>query len=322
MISRQLDDIVACPHPHRLPLVLKNGKWGCSDTACPDFIGTGGFPEFNGSPVLIDFSSDTVCSRERYVDNPGTRDIYVKRRLGHAVKWIKRLGGTSSPVTVANCCRFVAMLKERSQHPRVLIIGSGEPGQGTRQLWSDPEIERFGIDIYATATTSAIADAHQLPFRDSCFDGIWIQAVLEHVPDPQRVVSEIERTLATGGVVYAETPFMQQVHEGAYDFQRFSVTGHRYLFRHFAVIAMGGNKGPGVALAWAIRYFFWGLLRSRKLAVIISYPALIFLRLFDRLMDPRILWDAPSGVFFLGRKEAGFTVPQRDLPELYEGLQQ
>ena len=35
------------------------------------------------------------------------------------------------------------------------------------------------------------------------------------------------------GIVYAETPFMQQVHEGAYDFTRYTVLGHRYLFKKF-----------------------------------------------------------------------------------------
>lgn len=321
MTMTETPDFLVCPYPHRAVLATTGGRLVCSDSECPAVVGTNGFLRYRGVPVLIDFSGDTLCERERYIDGEGERDVYVKRRIGVVKTVVESLTGAQSPVTKANCARFVSEIKAMSARPRVLIIGSGEQGQGTAELWQNPSIERVGIDIYPTATTDYIADAHQLPFRDASFDGVWIQAVLEHVADPARVVAEIERVLKTGGIVYAETPFMQQVHEGAYDFQRFSVTGHRFLFRRFNALAIGGNKGPGVVLAWAIRYFIWGLFRSRKLAVLISYPTLIVLRLLDKLMDPRALWDGPSGVFFLGQKAGGAPMLQRDLPCLYEGFQ-
>jgi len=56
-----------------------------------------------------------------------------------------------------------------------------------------------------------------------------VQAGLEHVRDLWQVVAEIHRVLKDDGLVYAETPFMQQVHEGPYDFTRFTESGHRYL---------------------------------------------------------------------------------------------
>ena len=66
--------------------------------------------------------------------------------------------------------------------------------------------------------------------------------------DPARVVAEIQRVLKPGGLVYAETPFMQQVHEGAYDFTRFTELGHRWLWRRFAPVARGALGGPGLSL--------------------------------------------------------------------------
>lgn len=322
MTKSEIVDCLTCPYPHGAAIASSSaGRLGCLDPECPCSIENGGFPYYRGVPVLIDFSGDTLCERERYIDILGERDVYVKRRIGAFKTIVERMSGAQSPVTKANCARFVSEIKAMSAKPRVLIIGSGEQGQGTSGLWEDSSIERIGIDIYPTSTTDYIADAHQLPFCEASFDGVWIQAVLEHVADPVRVVAEIERVLREGGVVYAETPFMQQVHEGAYDFQRFSVTGHRFLFRRFCAIAIGGNKGPGVVLAWAIRYFIWGLFRSRKLAVLTYYPALIVLRLLDRLVDPRALWDGSSGVFFLGKKSCGVPLPQRDLPRIYEGFQ-
>ena len=41
------------------------------------------------------------------------------------------------------------------------------------------------------------------------------------------------------GVVYAETPFLQAVHEGPWDFTRFTESGHRWLFRAFERLDSG-----------------------------------------------------------------------------------
>lgn len=43
------------------------------------------------------------------------------------------------------------------------------------------------------------ADALALPFRDASFDGVFCSNLLEHVPDPVRVLSEIERVLRPSG---------------------------------------------------------------------------------------------------------------------------
>ena len=159
-----------------------------------------------------------------------------------------------------------------------------------------------------------------MPFKENSFDGVWIQAVLEHVIEPSKVVSEIYRVLNKKGIVYAETPFMQQVHEGAYDFTRFTVLGHRYLFKDFEMIEIGGNKGPEFVLAWAVRYFFWALIRNKFLARIIGIGFGILMRPFAPLMSKKSMYVASSGVFFLGRKaESIKSISHKDLIKLYKG---
>ena len=78
-----------------------------------------------------------------------------------------------------------------------------------------------------------ICDANDIPFENGSFDGVVLQAALEHVADPYRCVEETHRVLKEKGLVYAETAFMQQVHGGRYDFTRFTRLGHRRLFRRF-----------------------------------------------------------------------------------------
>lgn len=125
------------------------------------------------------------------------------------------------------CSRFLVQLKSEAERPRILVIGGGARGSGADALYGDNSVELIGTDIYASTNTAIVADGHKLPFIDSSFDGVWIQAVLEHVLDPPVVVGEIYRVLRPGGMVYADTPFMQQVHEGAYDFTRYTLSGHR-----------------------------------------------------------------------------------------------
>lgn len=68
--------------------------------------------------------------------------------------------------------------------------------------------------------------------------------MLEHVAYPEQVVREMSRVVKAGGLAYSEFPFMQQVHEGAYDFTRMSMSGHRLLFREFEEISSGSSCRP------------------------------------------------------------------------------
>jgi len=207
----------------------------------------------------------------------------------------------NNPIAASNCAKFIELLKEGSERPIVLVIGGGTIGLGADELYSNNSIELVGIDVYASPHTALVADAHKLPFEDGMFDGVWVQAVLEHVLEPATIVAEIHRVLRRGGLVYAETPFMQQVHERAYDFTRFTQSGHRWLFKRFSEISAGPIGGAGVALIWSIRYFCRALGAGDKLSLLISLP-FFWIRFLDTFARGRAVADAASGFFFLGRR--------------------
>jgi SAM-dependent methyltransferase len=232
-----------CPCHEKRELVENNGDFACSGENCPHRQEPYLFKMRHGRPVLISFEkTETLCS-------PATNDASERQFAGNPSRFMdaaRRLVYGRSNLSRQNCARFVDLLKQSSTSPTVLVIGAGAKGEGSDRLWSDPALHKTGIDIYVSPTVDYVADAHFLPFADASFDGAWIQAVLEHVVSPEDVTREIHRVLKPGGVVYAETAFMQQVHGGPYNFCRFTVTGHSFLFRDFAAIDMGGNGGPSL----------------------------------------------------------------------------
>lgn len=280
--------------------------------------GDGGrYGAIDGQPVLIDFSR-SVINEDTVHAEPGASQL---ERPGHGrtPRFLKRVLSPEKRVTQENMREFLHRLRARSPRPRVLVIGGGTIGQGMSELYDDPAIKLISFDLYRSATAQFIADAHAIPLADACVDGVVVQAVLEHVLEPDRVVAEIWRVLMSDGLVYAETPFLQQVHEGAYDFTRYTESGHRYLFRRFGLIKSGVCGGAGTQLTWSIDYFVRGVFRSRR-AGKVAKLAFAWLRLFDRIIPPDHASDAASGVFLIGCKSSRELSPQGAV-DFYRGAQ-
>jgi SAM-dependent methyltransferase len=221
-----------------------------------------------------------------------------------------------------NYQRLAAMLAGLGPLPRVLVLGGSILGEGMEALLSAPSVQLVETDISMGPRTMLICDAHDIPFSDGSFCAVVVQAVLEHVADPARCVEEIHRILVPGGLVYAETAFMQQVHGGRHDFSRFTHLGHRRLFRRFVEVESGAVCGPGMALASAYVYFLRSLVRSRPMRGILrAFGAMtsFWLKYFDYwLIDRPAALDAAAGVYFLGKK-VDTVLSDRELVRLYRG---
>jgi SAM-dependent methyltransferase len=267
--------------------------------------------------VLVDFA-DSVLDRESVVR--GGAATLVERRAGRSAlaTWLRdRAAG--NPVSAPFAADLVARLGAQPARARVLVIGGGTVGIGSERLYEDPAIELVAFDIYASPTTHVVADAHRIPLPDACADAVWIQAVLEHVIDPDRVVSEIHRVLRPEGLIYSEIPFMQQVHEGPYDFTRFTETGQRWLFRRFERIESGAVAGPGVTLSWSLDHLVRGLTRSRTLGRGVGIAS-SWLGLLDGMIGAPHASDGASCLYFYGRRAERALTP-REVVSSYRGAQ-
>lgn len=265
-------------------------------------------------PVIVDFD-ESIFEPSAYSNGNGS--VLERDDTGQSLKMkIGSLVFGTNKVAASKCEEFIGLAKSMARNPLVLVVGGGAIGAGTRRLYEDPALTVMGTDVYASAFTSLVADAHQLPIADASVDAVWIQAVLEHVLDPARVVAEIHRVLRPDGIVYAETPFMQQVHEGAYDFTRFTLSGHRWLFRQFSEVASGQVGGPGGAAVWSMRYLFRALGLPDPIATGLALP-FAPLHLLDTFTRGRNGEDAAGGVYFLGRRSETAMRP-KDMVAFYE----
>ena len=106
-----------------------------------------------------------------------------------------------------------------SETSRLLEVGCGVGAQTEILLRRFPHLHVTGVDrsaaqlaaaehnLATTAWCSArftlqLADATDLPFAERSFDGAYLCWVLEHMPSPARVLSEVRRVLSPGSVIY------------------------------------------------------------------------------------------------------------------------
>jgi SAM-dependent methyltransferase/uncharacterized protein YbaR (Trm112 family) len=312
-LSRGAAELLICPCC-KGKLALDGTAFCCTGERC-----AGRFPVVAGVPILLNqetslFSIESVAREWRpTAARQRTWKAAVRRLLPSISRNIKAR---------ENFARLGDLLATRPAPVRVLVLGGGVVGAGMDDLLADKRIEFVETDVTFGPRTGLICDAQEIPFEAQSFDGVIIQAVLCYLLDPSRCVAEIHRVLKPDGLVYAETPFMQQVTGGKIDFIRFTHLGHRRLFGRFTELSSGPVCGPGMALAWSYKYFLLSFPASRMLRSALAAFADVtsfWLTYFDYyLVERPCAIDSASGFFFLGRKAAD-RLPDRDLLDLYRG---
>lgn len=282
------------------------------------------YPVYFDTPVMV--SCKNPVFRQSDFASSAPPDIFFKEYKNPVVRFLQKLRpDVTLNFTSKKNYTLIGQKLSGSKHCRILVIGGSIDGSGIGELKKliPPDTLLVESDVAHGPNTNIIFDSHQIPFKSNSFDLVIVQAVLEHVLDPFSCVAEINRVLKEGGMVYAETPFMQQVHGGKYDFHRFTDLGHRRLFRNFEEINSGLVAGAGSSLAWSLRYFMLSFAPNKKIDRIISYGSsfLVFwLKYFDYLLaHTKGSFDAACGYYFLGRKTTGYTLSDPELVNQYRG---
>jgi SAM-dependent methyltransferase len=120
-----------------------------------------------------------------------------------------------------------------------LLVGAA--GSGGREGF-------IGMDLFAGAGVHLRADLESLPFAADSISAIECDAVLEHVRDASRAVTEMRRVLRPGGRLHVVVPFNHPFHEYPADYRRWTLDGLRELLAGFDVEACGVRTGPTATL--------------------------------------------------------------------------
>jgi hypothetical protein len=90
-----------------------------------------------------------------------------------------------------------------------------------------------------------VTDLAATPLMDGSLDALII--------DPQAHVREMRRVLKKDGCVFCFIPFIQAFHASPYDYQRYTASGIRELFKDFDVTSVEPAAGPTSAFVWVLQ---------------------------------------------------------------------
>ncbi|MET0604045.1 MAG: methyltransferase domain-containing protein [Baekduia sp.] len=312
MRDTALAELLRCPETHQ-PLERRGDRLQTRD-------GQRSYPVTGGVPVLLRsdnalFDASAIAQRQSAESSghAGLRRAFARLRSRNVA------AGRSAQVVLDQ----LAPQLDRGERPALLVVGGRVVGRGMSPLLDHPGLHVVETDVALGPRTALVCDGHDLPFADASFDAVVCQAVLEHVIEPPRVAAEIRRVLRPGGVVLSEIPFLQGVHEGAYDFTRYSLLGHRLLWRDFEEVDAGVACGPGMALGWATGYFLRAVAGSnRPLRAVFGAFSAVLTALLARADG----WlartpggeDGASSTYFIGRR-AEAAASDRELLDRYSG---
>jgi tetratricopeptide (TPR) repeat protein len=128
---------------------------------------------------------------------------------------------------------------------RILDCGGGD------RMLDDPRF--VNAEYMHCQLPHVYADSLELPFRDASFDLVISQAVLDHVKDPFRAVSEMQRVTKPGGTIWAGMAFMQPVHAVPSHYFNATAWGLEELFKGMAVKNLTWFGNISFTVDWMLR---------------------------------------------------------------------
>ena len=296
------------------PVCRGSLEWDEAKVRCGNSECQRQFRVLDGIPVLADEEASAISF------NPDGRALNKSSSKSFALRHLPSLDLNVVPEATKK--RLADEILALADRPVVLNVGGKHPTSITEEICARDDVVAIECDLAFRSRTRLFANPARIPLADGTVDAVLLDGLLEHVPQPELVVSEAWRVLKPDGIVYSDTPFMLQVHGGAFDYSRFSHQAHRWLFRQFDELDSGVSSGPGVALAYAIQYFllcFAGGKSSRYAIKTFCRLTLFWLKYCDLLIARKpAARDAAHGLYFLGRKSPQ-PLTERELVDRYDG---
>jgi SAM-dependent methyltransferase len=251
-----------------------------------------------GIPLLIPDGMEVADSPGMGAGQARTGLRAIERRLAS----VSQTHVFKSPALDRLVDDFVAAVPGRGP---ILNIGAGDTDYGPRMV---------NLEIAPAPGIDVVGVAEALPFTDGAFDGVVLQAVLEHVRNADATLSEMARVMTPGAFALVDVPFIQAYHASPHDYRRYTKLGLRTAIERtgLEVKATGVSAGPASALSWILAEVLSLLFQgkhpgqtrrkaSRAAAGFLTLPV----RRMDRWLDTREHADiAASGVWATATRPA------------------
>lgn len=150
----------------------------------------------------------------------------------HGTKRIPRCSLPRSNRTYLNALMIEASLGCCRDYVRGKLLDVGCGRKPYKDTYFATATSYVGIDhLTENSQPDIVASALDLPFDDKSFDTVVCTEVLEHIPDPLRVLCEMHRVLKPSGYLILTTPMYWPRHEAPHDFFRYPYDGLLYLLK-------------------------------------------------------------------------------------------
>jgi len=179
-------------------------------------------------------------------------------------------------------------IKRNSHYAHGVLVDIGSGNTPYKPFFKEKIKDYITIDTinFKGDKPDIFGNALNLPIKDNSVDTIFSSQVLEHVPNPNKMINEIHRVLKKGGVCILTTHMANPLHGEPHDYFRFTKYGLKQLFKKFSKIEKIEENGG--ALLSISQFIVWGL--SEKLPNIISFPIVILSNLIIKRLD-KLFYD-------------------------------
>ena len=127
--------------------------------------------------------------------------------------------------------RFLARAGQAVE-PEQVVLDAGSGRAPYRDLFAHARYETADFLAVKGKTYTEqdyVCDLAEIPVEDARFDHVLLTQVLEHLPEPAKVLAELQRVLKPGGTLWLTAPLFYAEHERPYDFFRYTQFGLRHV---------------------------------------------------------------------------------------------
>ena len=175
--------------------------------------------------------------------------------------------------------------------PKEYLLDLGCGVKPFAKIYNKTADKSVGIEVKTTLHDQShvdfFFDGESLPFENEEFDVVFSTEVMEHVPNPEKFLSEINRVLKPNGIAVLTVPFFVPLHEQPHDYYRYTEFGLRHLIQKskFELIkfdVFGDYIGVMISLLITPHLKFWNIV-SKKIHISILrkiYNPFIFLFIY------------------------------------------